>query len=157
MRLFLNTTRPGLEHVHFALRLDFFAYDFRINAKKIYYLCMASEDWSIIYYESPSGGIPVYDFIESLSPTAKSKVSNTLDLLTKYGIKLGLPHVKKVTGTDLWELRILGRDNIRIFYIATFGKVFLLLHGFIKKSQKAPEKEIKISLVRLNEYKLRKS
>lgn len=66
---------------------------------------MPDEDWNIIYYRS-ANGVPVYDFVESLSPTAKSKVSNTFDLLTEFGIKLGSPHVKKVIGTDLWELRI---------------------------------------------------
>ena len=116
-----------------------------------------TEEWNIVYYESLGGNIPVYDFIESLSPVAKSKVSNTLDLLTEYGIKLGLPHVKKVAGTELWELRILGGDSIRIFYIATSGRAFLMLHGFIKRSQKAPKKDIKIALARLKEYKFRKS
>ena len=95
---------------------------------------MQSEKWNIIYYESLSGDIPVYTFIENLSPTTKSKVSNTFDLLTEYGVKLGLPHVKKVVGTNLWELRILGGDSIRIFYIAAAGRMFLMLHGFIKKS-----------------------
>lgn len=118
---------------------------------------MLGEEWKIDYYESPGGNIPVYDFIERLSPIAKSKVSNTLDLLTEYGIKLGLPHIKKVLGTELWELRILGGDSIRIFYITASGRTFLLLHGFIKKSQKAPKKEIKIALSRLKEYKLRRS
>lgn len=116
---------------------------------------MSGLEWNIVYYESPSGGVPVYDFIESLNPTAKSKVSNTFDLLTEFGTKLGLPHVKKVTGTELWELRILGGDSIRIFYIATSGRTFLLLHGFIKKSQKVPKKEIKIALARLKEYRLK--
>lgn len=114
---------------------------------------MPSGDWNIVYYENSSGGVPVFDFVESLNPTAKSKVSNTFDLLTEFGIKLGSPHVKKVFGTDLWELRILGGDSIRIFYIAASGRVFLMLHGFIKKSQKAPKKEIKIAVARLKEYK----
>ncbi|MBU1327004.1 type II toxin-antitoxin system RelE/ParE family toxin [Patescibacteria group bacterium] len=55
------------------------------------------------------------------------------------------------------ELRILGGDSIRIFYVATSGRAFLLLHGFIKKSRKAPKKEIKVALTRLKEYKLKKS
>lgn len=74
-------------------------------------------------------------------------------MLAEYGIKLGLPHVKKVIGTELWELRILGGDSVRVFYVTTSGRVFLLLHGFIKKSQKAPKQEIKIALARLKEFK----
>ncbi len=116
-----------------------------------------SEEWDIVYYESRSGDVLVYEFIESLGPVAKSKVSNTLDLLAEYGIKLGLPHIKKVIGTDLWELRVLGGDSIRIFYVAVADRKFLLLHGFIKKRQKAPKKEIKIALSRLREYKNRRS
>lgn len=116
---------------------------------------MSNRDWNIIYYESSGGDIPAYNFIESLTPIAKSKVSNTLDLLTEYGIKLGLPHVKKVIGTELWELRILGGDSVRLFYIATSRKTFLLVHGFIKKSQKVPKKEIKIAVARLKEYRSR--
>lgn len=118
---------------------------------------MSDLEWNIIYYESSSGDIPVFDFIERLNPVAKSKVSNTFDLLAEYGVKLGRPHIKKVEGTDLWELRILGRDSIRIFYIATSGRVFLMLHGFIKKSQKAPKKEIKVALSRLKEHRQRKA
>jgi phage-related protein len=117
---------------------------------------ISSEEWKIVYYESTNGDIPVHNFIESLNARAKSKISNTFDLLSEYGIRLGLPHVKKLVGTDIWELRILGGDNIRIFYIAISGKVFLLLHGFIKKSQKTPNKEMKVALMRLNEYKSRK-
>ena len=75
---------------------------------------MQTEEWNIVYYERLGGNIPVYDFIENLNASAKSKVSNTFDLMAQYGIKLGLPHVKKVIGTDLWELRILGGDSIRI-------------------------------------------
>lgn len=100
---------------------------------------MLDEEWKIDYYESSSGNIPVYDFIESLGAIAKSKVSNTFDLLTAYGIKLGLPHIKKVAGTELWELRILGGDSIRIFYITVSGRIFLLLHGFITAFKNTPQ------------------
>lgn len=114
-------------------------------------------EWDIVYFKSSNGSNPIYDFIESLNTKAKAKILNTFDLLTEYGTRLGLPHVKKVTGTKLWELRILGSDSIRVFHVATPGRVFLLLHGFIKKSQKTPNKEIKIALTRLKEHQSRRS
>ena len=101
-----------------------------------------SEKWNIIYYEKSDRNSPIYEFINNLDAKAKSKIINTIDLLEVYGIRLGLPHVKKVIGTDLWELRVLGGDSIRIFYVAVTDRTFLLLHGFIKKTQKAPRKEI---------------
>lgn len=116
-----------------------------------------NDNWDIIYYQAPqSRGSPVYDFIESLDVKAKSKISNTLDLLEIYGIRLGLPHVRKLTETDLWELRVLGGNNIRIFYVTVTGRAFLLLHGFVKKKQKTERKEIKTALERWREYRSRK-
>lgn len=114
------------------------------------------ESWSIIYYQAPQQTTsPVYDFINSLDANAKSKVINTINLLENYGIRLDPPHARKLTGTNLWELRMLGQDNIRIFYIAVTGKSFLLLHGFSKKKQKTDKKEIRTALARLNEYNSR--
>ncbi|MFA5932571.1 MAG: type II toxin-antitoxin system RelE/ParE family toxin [Microgenomates group bacterium] len=114
------------------------------------------EGWNIRYYQAPQQSTPpVYDFINNLDANAKYKVINTINLLESYGIRLGPPHAKKLTGTDLWELRILGQDNIRILYIAISGKNFLLLHGFNKKKQKTDKREVDIALVRLKEYKSR--
>ena len=113
-------------------------------------------EWNIRYYISPAKDNPVLDFIESLSIVAQGKVSRSLDLLSQYGILLREPHVKKVQGRAFWELRILGSDSIRILYIAQTGRNFLLLHGFIKKTRKTPEKELVIADNRLKEYKARK-
>lgn len=118
---------------------------------------MSAGGWRLIYYESSKGISPVFDFIESLNARAKAKVTNTFDLLTEFGIRLGSPHVKKISQTSIWELRILGGDSIRIFYAAISGRSFLLLHGFIKKSQKTPKRELKIALARLKDQKTRKS
>lgn len=87
---------------------------------------------------------------------AKSKVINSIDLLEEFGIKLGAPHVKKLLGTELWELRILGGDNIRVLYVTISGRKFLLLHGFQKKTQKTGTSEIKVAVGRLREFNLRK-
>lgn len=68
---------------------------------------------------------------------------------------MGAPHVKKLTGTPFWELRIVGSESVRVLYIAVTGKTFLLLHGFKKKKDKTPLKEIKVAENRLAEYRSR--
>jgi len=108
--------------------------------------------WKIDYYESPAGNKPVEEFIYSLEEKSQAKVTRTLELLEEFGVSLGIPHAKKLTGTPLWELRILGSDNLRIFYIAKQQKKFLLLHGFKKKTQKTEKKEIKVALERLQKH-----
>ena len=111
--------------------------------------------WKIDYYETEQGASPVFDFIGSLEFKARTKVANTLDLLKEYGIKIGMPYAKKLAGSELWELRILGSDSIRIFYVAIVGKNFLLLHGFQKKKQKTDRREIKTAEGRLRDFRKR--
>lgn len=71
--------------------------------------------------------------------------------LEEFGLKAVIPHVKKIRKTDIWELRILGKDNIRVFYGILINKRIMILHGFIKKKQKTPTKEISIALSRWQE------
>ncbi len=82
-------------------------------------------------------------FIRTLEKSTQSKTLRGLDLLEKYGMSVGLPHVKKVTRM-LYELRIRGVQEIRIFFVSQQSRI-VLLHGFIKKSQKIPQKEIRVA------------
>ena len=114
------------------------------------------DKWKIFLYDLPSGNSPVRDFIESLEEKARSKIYSSLELLKEFGLLVGPPHVKKLVGTELWELRILGQDSIRIFYVAISGKTFLILHCFLKKKQKTDLREIKVATERLKEHRNRK-
>jgi len=111
--------------------------------------------WEIEYYETAEGKSPVKSFIQELDLKPRAKVYYVLNLLQEFGVRVGHPHTKKLTETNIWELRTLGRNNIRILYIASIGKKFLLLHGFWKKKQKTDIREIKIAETRLKEYKSR--
>ncbi len=114
------------------------------------------EKWKILIYESSAGDKPVEEFLNSLDERARLKISRTFELLEQYGLEGVYTHSKKLIGSSLWELRILGSDSIRILYILVTGKVFLLLHGFKKKTQKTPAKEIAVAKKRLDEYQSRK-
>jgi phage-related protein len=114
-----------------------------------------TELWKILFYRSPAREQPVQKFIDSLDLLSQSKIYNSLELLKEFNIHLGLPHVKKLTGTNLWELRILGSKSIRIFYITMSGKTILILHAFKKKQQKTPPNELKTAQKRMIEYQSR--
>lgn len=103
--------------------------------------------WNILFFETNRGERPVKEFIKSLSSSTIAKVTSTINLLEQYGPLLNMPHSKKVIG-EIYELRIRGREEVRIFY-AFRGNKIILLHAFQKKSQKTPAKEIKLALVRL--------
>ena len=86
-------------------------------------------------------------FIKNLEKPTIAKVLRTIDLLERFGHDLGMPHSKKI-GDQLFELRIRGKQEIRILF--TFHKqAAVLLHGFIKKSQQIPLKEIALARQKL--------
>ncbi|OGH69107.1 MAG: hypothetical protein A3I29_04560 [Candidatus Magasanikbacteria bacterium RIFCSPLOWO2_02_FULL_44_11] len=79
-------------------------------------------------------------FINTLDRSAATKVLRTINLLERFGSQLKMPHSKKID-RDLFELRIRGQQEIRLLY--TFYKDgAILLHGFIKKTEKMPLREL---------------
>ncbi|MFZ2189345.1 MAG: type II toxin-antitoxin system RelE/ParE family toxin [Candidatus Magasanikiibacteriota bacterium] len=89
----------------------------------------------------------VENFIYSLENKTKAKVLRTLDLLEEFGYNLGMPHTKKIKN-NLFELRVLGRNQVRLFY--TFLKPnIIVLCGFRKKTQKIPSHELEKALHKL--------
>ncbi|NCO68567.1 MAG: type II toxin-antitoxin system RelE/ParE family toxin [Nitrospirae bacterium CG_4_10_14_3_um_filter_44_29] len=114
--------------------------------------------WAIEYYATVDGKRPVEKFIDSLSPEGRANYVFIADLLEEYGLNVKEPYVKPITGyKKLFEIRIKDRSNShRIFYFASTGKKFILLHGFTKKTKKAPRKEIEIAVKRMQDYISRK-
>lgn len=87
------------------------------------------------------------DFIRGLEKPTIAKILRLIDLLECFGSTLGLPHSKKID-QRLFELRVKGKQEVRIFY--TFYKNgAVLLHAFIKKSDKIPFKELRHAQHRL--------
>ena len=107
--------------------------------------------WSIIIFETKRGEKPVEEFIYSLDEPTIAKIAHTVDLLEKHGPRLGMPHTKKIA-TDLFELRVRGKVEIRILYTFLKNDIYLL-HAFKKKRQQIPRKEINTAFERLNSVK----
>src|SRR3989338_2518731 len=99
---------------------------------------------SIIYYITPSGENPVNEFLDSLTEKQQVKILRIFQYIKDYGLIAVQNHVKKISGTPLWEIRILGKDNLRILYFISGKAAVLVIHGFVKKSQKIKLKEINI-------------
>lgn len=91
------------------------------------------------------------EFLDSLPKTARGKSFNTMDLLKIHGKYLGMPHSKKIH-KEIYELRVKGDIEVRILYGIIKGKAYLV-HGFKKKSNKTPKREIDTALKRLYNLK----
>jgi phage-related protein len=100
-----------------------------------------------IQFETGSGKRPMEKFFDKLSRTVMAKIVQMMELLEENGSDLGMPYSKKITN-NLFELRVVGKDSIRILY-TSLGRKIIFLHGFKKKTWKIPKKEIEIAQNRL--------
>lgn len=100
----------------------------------------------IHFYKDNSGNEPIKEYIRSLQTSANNKDSRVklkkiveyIDVLANNGTRAGEPYVKHIDG-DIWELRPLKN---RVFFFCWNGNSFVLLHHFVKQTQKTPKKEI---------------
>jgi phage-related protein len=84
--------------------------------------------------------IHVETFIRSCEKDTIGKIVRLTRLLEMYGATLGMPHARHIRG-PLWELRVRGREEARLFYGCTKQRI-IMVHAFRKKTQKTPKREI---------------
>lgn len=104
--------------------------------------------WNIVTFETGSGEKVVDKLIKKQQPQAEAKIVHVVTLLKQYGNKLGLPH-SKALGSGLYELRIRGKEELRILYCFAPQRTIYLLHGFKKQTQQIPSKHLEIALQRM--------
>lgn len=71
--------------------------------------------------------------------------------ITEHGPNLGMPYTRPF-GDGLFEIRAKGREGIgRAFFCTLVGRRVVILHGFIKKTEQTPAKELRTARRRLKE------
>lgn len=112
----------------------------------------------IIFYKDKNGKEPVLEYIRELgkrkdkdSRIKLNKINDYIQILSEYGTQAGEPYVKHLDG-EIWELRPL-RD--RILFIGWQNGSYVLLHHFMKKTQKTPAREIEQAKRELADFRER--
>jgi phage-related protein len=91
--------------------------------------------------------------IMGLPERLAARFLNLADRMETVGANLGEPHTKAF-GNGLFELRIKGSEGIaRVFYCTLVNRRIVMLHSFVKKTQKTPPRELRIAENRLKEIK----
>jgi len=98
-------------------------------------------------YIDSRGKDPIEEHLKKSTEIQRAKIIRLTEHLEKYGISQNNPALKKVSGTNIWEMRSLGKDNIRIL-CAPYNNGIVILNIFIKKSQKTNQKDLSIALKR---------
>jgi len=105
-------------------------------------------EYRIRYYS-----FEVQEDVMALPVTLQARYINLTRRMMKFGPNLGLPHTDAFGG-GLFELRLKGAEGIaRVFFCTLVEKDIVMLHCFVKKSQKTPAKELNIARTRLQEIK----
>ncbi|MEM6429361.1 MAG: type II toxin-antitoxin system RelE/ParE family toxin [Deinococcota bacterium] len=104
--------------------------------------------WHIEYFNER-----VEKAVLNLPTSLLAKYLRLTDLMLEFGSDLGLPHTKAL-GDGLFELRVKAQEGIaRVFYCVVIEQRIVMLHVFIKKSQKIPKKEVDVARKRMKEVK----
>ncbi len=104
--------------------------------------------WSVEYYDTG-----VEKAVLALTSTLLARYLRYVDLMVEFGPDLGMPHTRALGG-GLFELRIKSNEGIaRVLYGAMVGKRIVMLHVFVKRTQKTPQRELRKARKRLAEVK----
>lgn len=104
------------------------------------------------FFRTTHGNEPVREWLRGLTPDVKKTIGEDIKSV-QFGWPLGMPLVRKLA-PDLWEVRSSIRDGIvRVLFTVVDNKM-VLLHGFIKKSQKTPQNDLNTAKRRLNKVQL---
>ena len=89
--------------------------------------------------------------IEGWPAGINASFTRIAEQMVESGPNLGLPYTRPL-GDGLFEIRAKGREGTgRAFFCALVGRRIVILHGFIKKTQQTPVKELKLARKRLKE------
>jgi hypothetical protein len=105
--------------------------------------------WQVDFFMDERGSAPVEEYLTSLAVQHRAKMLALIKMLEQEGPNLPFPYSSQVRG-KLRELRTQqGKDKLRILYFGDARRVFVLLHGIVKRSAKLPEEDIRMAEARM--------
>jgi phage-related protein len=109
-----------------------------------------SKKLQVQFYETPSGREPVREWLLGLAVPDRKTIGKDIAKV-EYGWPIGMPYCRSLGG-GIWEVRSdLERGRIaRVLFLKRRGQM-ILLHAFEKKTQKTPDKELKLARKRMKD------
>ncbi len=105
-------------------------------------------NWKIDFYNAS-----VEEDILKMPPKIQARMLQLLELIEKHGANLGSPHTEAM-GNGLFEVRAKAQEGIgRSLYCYMKGRNIMILHAFVKKSNKTPTQDLNLAKKRQAEVK----
>lgn len=105
----------------------------------------------VVFFRLDSGREPVRDWLRGLSRDSRRSIGEDIKTL-QFGWPIGMPLARKM-GDELWELRSRLRSGIARTFFTVHDATIVLLHGFVKKSEKTPAKDLALAKRRLTKLR----
>jgi len=105
----------------------------------------------VLFFQLDSGREPVREWLKGLARDDRKTIGEDIKTL-QFGWPIGMPLARKM-GNDLWELRSTLSSGIARTFFTIFRNKIVLLHGFVKKSQKTPANELATAKRRLTKLR----
>jgi phage-related protein len=103
----------------------------------------ADKSLEVVFYRTESGNEPVREWLQGLSKQDKKTIGGDIKTV-QYGWPIGMPVVRKME-PGLWEIRCRLDQRIARILFSVKADQMILLHGFIKKSQKMPQADLQLA------------
>ena len=105
----------------------------------------------VVFFQFDSGKEPVRVWLRGLNREDRRLIGQDIKTL-QFGWPVGMPVARKVAA-NLWELRSRLKAGIARTFFTVYAKKIVLLHGFVKKTQKTPINEMAIAKRRLTKLR----
>jgi phage-related protein len=107
-----------------------------------------------VFFKTTKGNEPVKEWLLELRKPDRATIGGDIRTV-QIGWPLGMPLVRKME-VDLWEVRSTISDGIARVLFTLSDERMVLLHGFVKKSQKTPQSDLTLAIQRLKELRGKK-
>ncbi len=105
-------------------------------------------NWEITYHDEK-----LQEAVLALPAGLLARYLHLTDRMLQYGPDLGMPHTRAM-GAGLFEMRLKSQEGIgRVFYCTLLARRIVMLHQFVKKTDKTPAKEMAVARKRMKEWK----
>ena len=101
----------------------------------------------VAFYQTEAGNEPVRVWLKSLKKEYRRAIGEDIKT-AQFGWPIGMPLIRKIE-RDVWEVRSSVKDGIARVFFTVEDQTMILLHGFIKKSQKTPKADLNLAKRRL--------
>ncbi|WP_395141980.1 type II toxin-antitoxin system RelE/ParE family toxin [Armatimonas sp.] len=106
---------------------------------------------TVQFFRTEQSNEPVREWLIGLDVAARKAIGADIKTV-QFGWPLGMPLIRKIE-TDLWEIRCDVPNGIARVLFTIVDSSMVLLHGFVKKSQKTPANDLRVARQRLSKFK----